>query len=75
MSSTAEDETRREPGHQGEDCVMQPSAVTLLCALVTTPLVVGAFSPSVLLSVARGTGRLDEARLAVEEVRPRRPAC
>jgi ABC-type nitrate/sulfonate/bicarbonate transport system substrate-binding protein len=31
-------------------------------------LVVGAFTPSVLLSVARRTGRLDEQRLAVEEV-------
>ena len=35
---------------------------------MTTHLVVGAFSPSVLLSVARRTGRLDEAGLAVEEV-------
>jgi ABC-type nitrate/sulfonate/bicarbonate transport system substrate-binding protein len=35
---------------------------------VTTRLVVGAFSPSVLLSVARRIGRLDEAGLAVEEV-------
>jgi ABC-type nitrate/sulfonate/bicarbonate transport system substrate-binding protein len=35
---------------------------------VITRLVVGAFSPSVLLSVARRTGRLDAAGLAVEEV-------
>jgi ABC-type nitrate/sulfonate/bicarbonate transport system substrate-binding protein len=35
---------------------------------MTTRLVVGAFSPSVLLSVARRTGRLDEQGLAVEEV-------
>jgi ABC-type amino acid transport substrate-binding protein len=35
---------------------------------VTTHLVVGAFSPSVLLSVARRTGRLDEAGLTVDEV-------
>jgi ABC-type nitrate/sulfonate/bicarbonate transport system substrate-binding protein len=35
---------------------------------MATRLVVGAFSPSVLLSVARATGRLDAAGLAVEEV-------
>jgi ABC-type nitrate/sulfonate/bicarbonate transport system substrate-binding protein len=35
---------------------------------VISSLVVGAFSPSVLLSVARRTGRLDEAGLTVEEV-------
>jgi ABC-type nitrate/sulfonate/bicarbonate transport system substrate-binding protein len=35
---------------------------------VTTHLVVGAFSPSVLLSVARRTGRLEEAGLTVDEV-------
>jgi ABC-type nitrate/sulfonate/bicarbonate transport system substrate-binding protein len=35
---------------------------------MTTRLVVGAFSPSVLLSVARRTGRLDAAGLEVEEV-------
>jgi ABC-type nitrate/sulfonate/bicarbonate transport system substrate-binding protein len=35
---------------------------------MTTRLAVGAFSPSVLLSVARRTGRLDEQGLEVEEV-------
>ena len=35
---------------------------------MTTRLVVGAFSPSVLLSVARSTGRLAEHALEVEEV-------
>jgi ABC-type nitrate/sulfonate/bicarbonate transport system substrate-binding protein len=35
---------------------------------MTTRLVVGAFSPSVLLSVARRTGRLDEQGLEVEEL-------
>lgn len=35
---------------------------------MTTRLVVGAFSPSVLLSVARSTGRLTEHGLEVEEV-------
>jgi ABC-type nitrate/sulfonate/bicarbonate transport system substrate-binding protein len=35
---------------------------------MATRLVVGAFSPSVLLSVARRTGRLDEHDLQVEEV-------
>lgn len=35
---------------------------------MTTRLVVGAFSPSVLLSVARRTGRLEEHALDVEEV-------
>lgn len=35
---------------------------------MTIRLVVGAFSPSVLLSVARRTGRLDEQGLVVEEV-------
>ncbi len=35
---------------------------------MATRLVVGAFSPSVLLSVARRTGRLDEHDLEVEEV-------
>jgi ABC-type nitrate/sulfonate/bicarbonate transport system substrate-binding protein len=35
---------------------------------MTTRLVVGAFSPSVLLSVARSTGRLEAAGLDVEEV-------
>jgi ABC-type nitrate/sulfonate/bicarbonate transport system substrate-binding protein len=35
---------------------------------MTTRLVVGAFSPSVLLSISRRTGRLDEQGLEVEEV-------
>jgi ABC-type nitrate/sulfonate/bicarbonate transport system substrate-binding protein len=35
---------------------------------MTTRLVVGAFSPSVLLSVARRTGRLQDAGLDIEEV-------